>query len=145
MATKKNQYHPETVSHPGRTLQAKLLELKMGPKEFAIRTSKPEKTISQIISGESSITMDMAVLFESVLHIPSKFWINRQINYDEAVARLKRKEVLVESLEWAANFPYAEMAKMDKRDDARLDELDRELRDIGELFLAAIKSAASKS
>lgn len=39
----------------------------------------------------------------------------------------------------------AEMAKMDKRDDARLDELDRELRDIGELFLAAIKSAASKN
>lgn len=112
MARKTNQYTPETVSHPGKTLQEKLFELKMGPKEFAIRTGKPEKTISQIISGESSITMDMAVLFESVLHIPSKFWINRQSNYDEAVARLKRKEVLTESLEWAAHFPYPEMAKM---------------------------------
>lgn len=112
MATQLNQYFPESVTHPGRTLKAKLLELKMGPKEFAIRTSKPEKTISQIISGESSITMDMAVLFESVLHIPSKFWINRQINYDEAVARLKRKQVIKESVEWATNFPYADMAKM---------------------------------
>jgi hypothetical protein len=37
-----------------------------------------------------------------------------------------------------------EMAKGSLRDDARLDMLDRELRDIGELFSAALKGAASK-
>lgn len=39
----------------------------------------------------------------------------------------------------------AEIAKGENRDDARLDELDRELRDIGELFLATIKSATPPS
>lgn len=34
------------------------LEKVMGPKEFAIRTGKPEKTISAILKGESSITAD---------------------------------------------------------------------------------------
>lgn len=38
-----------------------------------------------------------------------------------------------------------EYAKMDKRDDAMLDSIDRELRDIRELFSAAIKSAMDKN
>ncbi|MES2284687.1 MAG: ImmA/IrrE family metallo-endopeptidase [Bacteroidota bacterium] len=112
MATKENQYTPQTVSHPGKTLMAKLEELKMGPKEFAIRTGKPEKTISSIIAGESSITPDMAVLFEDVLSIPAKFWLNRQQNYNEAVARLKKQESVAKDLDWADFFPYAEMAKL---------------------------------
>jgi HTH-type transcriptional regulator/antitoxin HigA len=112
MATKTNQYLPQTVSHPGRTLNSKLVELKMGSKEFAIRTGKPEKTISNVLSGESSITSDMAVLFEDVLNIPAHFWLNRQNQYDEAVARLKRVESIQLAVEWAKQFPYAEMAKL---------------------------------
>ena len=51
----------------------KLEELGMTVKEFAIRTSKPEKTINAILRGSSSITMDMAVAFESVTGIPARF------------------------------------------------------------------------
>lgn len=90
MATKTNQYLPQSVSHPGKTLAAKLEELKMSPKEFAIRIGTPEKTINKILSGDSAITTDMAVLFEDVLSIPAHFWLIRQNNYDEAVARLKK-------------------------------------------------------
>ncbi len=112
MATKTNQYLPQTVSHPGRTLAAKLDELKMSSKEFAVRTGKPEKTISNVLTGDSSITSDMAVLFEDVLSIPAHFWLNRQNNYDEAVARLKRVEAVQAAIVWAKLFPYAEMAKL---------------------------------
>jgi addiction module HigA family antidote len=107
-----NQYHPETVSHPGITLVEKMNELGIGPKEFAIRTGKPEKTISSIISGESSITPDMAVLFEDVILIPAHFWINRQKQYDEAHARIKRNELIALASDWSKQFPYAEMAKL---------------------------------
>lgn len=112
MRTKRNQYFPETVSHPGTTLSEKLTEIGMGPKEFAIRTGKPEKTISSILSEESSITSDMAVLFEDVLNIPANFWLTRQKQYDEAVARMKRSEAIGQSLDWAKLFPYADMAKL---------------------------------
>ena len=112
MAKKANQYFPQTVSHPGKTLQSKLTELNMGSKEFAVRTGKPEKTISNVLSGESAITSDMAVLFEDVLSIPAHFWLNRQNQYDEAVARLKRVETIQLAVEWAKQFPYAEMAKL---------------------------------
>lgn len=111
MATKKNQYHPQIAFHPGETLAEKLGELGMGPKEFAIRTGKPEKTVIAILKGKSSITPEMAVLFEHVLKIPAHFWLNMQRNYDEFIARKERQELLAESTNWARNFPIADMVK----------------------------------
>jgi addiction module HigA family antidote len=111
MATKKNQYHPQIAFHPGETLAEKLEELGMGPKEFAIRTGKPEKTVIAILKGKSSITPEMAVQFEHVLKIPAHFWLNMQRNYDEYIAREERQELLAESTEWARNFPIADMVK----------------------------------
>ncbi len=105
-----NEYKPKTVSHPGTTLREKLVELNIGPKEFSIRIGKPEKTVTAVLIGNSSITPDMSVLFESVLRIPAKFWLNRQIQYDEAQARLKRMQVISDAEEWTKSFPYAEMA-----------------------------------
>lgn len=107
----KNQYFPQTVSHPGETLDEKLEEMKMGPKEFAVRTAKPEKTIIAIIKGESSITADMAVQFESVTKIPAHFWLNNQRAYDEYVARKRREEMIEQSTEWAKQFPILVMIK----------------------------------
>ncbi len=82
MATK-NQYNPHSYPHPGETLEEKLQEIGMGPKEFGIRTGIPEKTVYAIIKGESSITTEMAVQFESVTKIPANFWLNSQRLYDE--------------------------------------------------------------
>src|SRR5579859_8009339 len=106
---KQNQYNPQSVPHPGVTLEEKLEEMGMGPKEFALRTGKPEKTITAILKGDSSITPDMAVLFENVTKIPAHFWINLQRNFDEYIARAKRQIVIEESLEWVKLFPSKEM------------------------------------
>src|SRR5699024_4509456 len=111
MSTYTNQYTPPIAFHPGETLKEKLEELGMGAKEFAIRSGKPEKTISAILNGDSSITAGMAVQFENVLKIPAHFWLNMQRNYDEFVARQKQEELLTESLQWAKKFPYADMVQ----------------------------------
>ena len=105
-----NQYFPESIPHPSETLIEKLHELNMGPKEFAIRTGKPEKTITAILKGESSITPEMSISFESVLKIPARFWIENQKRYDEYVARTKRLKIIKDAIEWAKSFPYAKMA-----------------------------------
>lgn len=109
--TKPNQYFPTVVFHPGETLSEKLEEIGMGAKEFAIRTNKPEKTITAILKGESAITAEMAVQFESVLHIPAHFWLNSQRQYDEYLAREKRQATLQESKTWMKCFPVREMAQ----------------------------------
>ena len=88
----KNEYFPQLVPHPGIDLSEKLDELGMGPKEFAVKSDIPEKTIAAILNGESSITPDLAVQFENVLKIPAHFWFKRQRNYDEYAARIKRNK-----------------------------------------------------
>ncbi len=108
---KQNQYFPQSRPHPGETLAEKLEEMEMGPKEFALRTGKPEKTIIAIIKGESSITPEMAVQFENVTKIPANFWMNHQRGYDEYMAREKRKAVIDEAVAWAKQFPLADMIK----------------------------------
>jgi addiction module HigA family antidote len=108
MATR-NLYIPENVSHPGTTLDEKMKEMGMSVKEFAVRTSKPEKTVIAIIKGDSSITPEMAVAFESVTKIPANFWMNRQRIYDECVARTKRQAQIASFAGWAKRFPYADM------------------------------------
>lgn len=108
---KQNQYFPQSVSYPGETLEEKLQEIGMGPKEFAIRTGKPEKTITAVLNGTSSITSDMAIQFENVLNIPAHFWLNNQLSYDEYNARIKRQSEIAGAIVWANRFPFGQMAK----------------------------------
>jgi HTH-type transcriptional regulator/antitoxin HigA len=107
--TKINEYNPQTILHPYLTLAAKLEELGIGSKEFALRTGKPEKTISALLKGKSSITPDMAVQFENVLGIPAQFWLNKQSAYDEYIARKKRQEIIRKAIPWAEKFPVFDM------------------------------------
>jgi len=104
-----NQYFPQSHPHPGETLDEKLQELGMGPKEFAVRTGKPEKTIIAVLKGQSAITPDMSVQFENVTKIPAHFWMNHQRSYDEYIARVKRRELIVASADWAKKFPLADI------------------------------------
>lgn len=106
-----NQYTPDIVFHPATTLNEKLEEMGMSRKEFALRTGKPEKTIIAVLKEESSLTPEMAILFENVIQIPAKFWINKQARYNEYIARTKQEEVITDAVEWTKEFPYAEMAK----------------------------------
>lgn len=106
------QYYPQTVSHPGTTLAEILAEKEMGAKEFSVRTGKPEKTISDVLNGKSSITPEMAILFEQVLKIPSHFWTNRQRAYDEYLARVEYQKTIEQGVEWSKTFPYAKMVAL---------------------------------
>lgn len=106
-----NQYSPDIVLHPAITLNEKLEEMGMSRKEFALRTGKPEKTIIAVLKEESSLTTEMAILFENVTQIPAQFWINKQARYNEYIARKKHEEAIAKASEWAKQFPYAEMAK----------------------------------
>lgn len=111
MSIKANVSKLIRVHHPGEILDEKLQEMEMSIKEFALRTTKPEKTIIAVINGNSSITTEMAVSFETVTKIPASFWLRNQQLFDEYIVRKKREEEAMASIEWMKQFPYAEMAK----------------------------------
>lgn len=107
-----NQYYPDVIFHPATTLKEKLAEMGMSIKEFALRTGKPEQTVIAVLKEDSSITPEMAVLFEKVTQIPASFWINKQARYNEYIARKKNIKAIIEAEGWAEEFPYLEMAKL---------------------------------
>ncbi|MBR2128092.1 MAG: HigA family addiction module antidote protein [Bacteroidales bacterium] len=100
--------------HPGYTLREKLEEMQMSVKEFAVRTTKPEKTINAVLNGTSALTPDMAIAFETVTLIPAHLWMNLQREYDEFVARKKREELYCDkvTIKWAMSFPYEHMVEI---------------------------------
>lgn len=108
-----NKYYPQSVTHPAVILAEALEENNMGAKEFAVKTGKPEKTISTVLKSKSSITPDMAMLFEQVLKIPAHFWIEAQRNYDEYLARLNFQKNIDSAVEWAKQFPYTAMVNLE--------------------------------
>lgn len=111
MSIKANASKLIKVHHPGETLAEKLKEMSMSVKEFAVRVSKPEKTIFAVMNGNSSITTEMAVSFEAVTKIPASFWLRKQQMYDEYMVRKKREEDATAAIAWMRLFPYAVMVK----------------------------------
>ena len=80
-------FSPDYISPPGETLQDVLEEHSMTSAELAQQTSLALETIHEIISGKSPITPETALCLEKVFDIPARFWIARELQYQEAISR----------------------------------------------------------
>jgi HTH-type transcriptional regulator / antitoxin HigA len=122
----RNEYLPQSVTHPGVTLAESLEERGMSQTQLAERTGRPRKTINEIIKGQTGITPETAIQLERVLGIPASFWNNRQRSYDESVARGHALDGLKRHLDWLGHFPLAQMSKLGwvDRKPADIDKLD---------------------
>jgi HTH-type transcriptional regulator/antitoxin HigA len=118
ITNKTDNYNPNFAVHPGETLQETLEALGMSQADLARRISRPEKTISEIISGSNSITPETAIQFERALGVSASFWNNLEKNYQEINARIKSKEKIQQEAEYAKTFPYKEMTKLNWIDEA---------------------------
>lgn len=106
-------YTPDIAFHPGETLKEILEEKGMTNKELALRSNKPEKTISKVVNGTSALTPAMAIAFETVLGLPAQFWMNLQRDFDETSARLNHVKNCQDAKEWARQFPYPKMVELE--------------------------------
>jgi HTH-type transcriptional regulator/antitoxin HigA len=84
----RNEYHPDSVSSPGETLLETIETIGMSQAELAMRMGRPGKTINEIIHKKAIITAETALQLEQVLHIPASFWLKREQQYRESLARL---------------------------------------------------------
>src|SRR5581483_10249894 len=108
----RNQYFPDVVSAPGETLEEILGERGMSQAELADRTGRPKKTVNEIIKGKAAITHETAIQLDRVLGVPAAFWMAREQNYRESLARAEEFEVFKSHTEWLNNLPYKAMAKL---------------------------------
>ena len=72
---------PYIKTCPGDTLKEHLSEIGMSSKSFAKKTGLTVNLIKKIISGTAEITPNTALLFENVLKISDKFWLNLEKIY----------------------------------------------------------------
>ena len=67
----------------------------MTSKELALRLlGKPEKTISNILTGKSSITLELAEALSFVTGIPGRMWNSVQAKYNSYIATQGNSEAL---------------------------------------------------
>ncbi|MYH34124.1 MAG: helix-turn-helix domain-containing protein [Gammaproteobacteria bacterium] len=99
MADRAVQFEPKWVSPPGDTI-LDLLEERGWPKtEFAERTGYTTKHVSLLISGKASITEDSALRLERALGGTASFWLSREAEYREVIARQSEQASLCSQTE----------------------------------------------
>jgi HTH-type transcriptional regulator/antitoxin HigA len=91
---------------PGETLAEVLEDRNMTQAELAGRLGCTPKHINELIKGKASISSNMAVGLQYVLGMPASFWLNLEINYQEAKTRLdeaqlKKEVVLLKEIHYS--------------------------------------------
>lgn len=86
-----NEYIPDIVTPPGKTLQEILDTIGMTKAELAERIGKTPKTIGEIIQHGAPITPVTAMDLEKALETPTSFWNNRERRYRESLARFEER------------------------------------------------------
>jgi len=104
-------FSPDWISTPGDTMLDLLEERGWKQTEFAERIGFTTKHVSQMINGKTAITEDAAIRLERVLGSTARFWMNRESQYREALARKVEMKALKKDVEWLKDIPVAHMVK----------------------------------
>lgn len=104
-------FQPDWISPPGDTIADLLDEKGWSQAEFAQRCGYTTKHASLLISGKASITEDTAIKLERVLGSSARFWLMREAQYRETLARQHEYNALKEQSEWLKQLPLADMHK----------------------------------
>lgn len=98
-------YEPREVSPPGATLRDLMDERDWKQRELAHRLGRPVQAVNEILAGKKEITEDTAIELERVLQVPAQFWLARESQYREYLARRRSADALREFVPWLETFP----------------------------------------
>lgn len=102
-------FRPDWVSPPGDTIADLLEENGWSQAEFAGRVGYTTKHVNQLINGKASITDETAVRLERVLGSSAQFWLAREAQYRESLARAAERKSLQKWTEWLKEIPLKHM------------------------------------
>jgi HTH-type transcriptional regulator/antitoxin HigA len=102
----------DVISCPGDTLLETIQAKGISQSDLALRMGRPLKTINEIIMGKAAITPETAIQLERVIGPSAQFWLNYEGQYRLDLAEIAESELLLEASDWIAQFPLAEMKKL---------------------------------
>lgn len=95
----KNQYCPDTCSHPGATLADILHERGEGIPAFAERAGLEASVVADLIDGFIPVSAAIARSLSKALGGPSpQFWRNRQRQYDATLRDQRRADTVFNAI-----------------------------------------------
>jgi HTH-type transcriptional regulator / antitoxin HigA len=100
------EFCPDWASAPGDTIADILRERDLSEVEFARRIGHTPDDVKALLQGRATITIAIARRLERVLGASVEFWISRDFQYRQDVARLQ-----VAHKEWLAELPVGDMIK----------------------------------
>ncbi len=104
-------FSPDWISVPGDTILDLIEEKGWSQAEFARRIAYTTKHVSQLINGKATITEDTALKLEHVLGSTARFWLNREVQYREVLARTTALKRLEKDADWLRELPVSHMVK----------------------------------
>lgn len=85
---------PEQKIHPGRILVRELKARGITQNQLAQMLSRPEKWVSELVTGKKSIVAKSALDLELALGIHAQNWMNLQTQFDLSEARKSYSKLL---------------------------------------------------
>jgi HTH-type transcriptional regulator/antitoxin HigA len=107
-----NQFSPDWASAPGETVADLLSERGLSFTDFAVRMGRSPKEISELISGDHAVTLEVAEKLEAVLGATRNFWLAREAKYRESRDRISRREKTKDEQLWLRELPIREMSQL---------------------------------
>ncbi len=119
MADTQVQFAPDWLSPPGDTIADVLEERGWSQAEFAQRIDYTPKHVNQLLRGKAPIREETALRLERVLGSTARFWLQREAEYREALARRAEQAAMVRESTWLAELPLKEMVRFGWVQDCR--------------------------
>ena len=82
---------PDVAIPPGETLAEELEARRLSQKALALKMRRPVQVVNEIVLGKKQIVARTALDLERALGIPAEFWMNLEVGYQLARARLDRR------------------------------------------------------
>lgn len=99
-----NELHTDWAVHPGVILKRHMQEHGIRQAELAERTGLTAKHVNQIVKEAIGLTPDVAVLLETALGTPHRFWSQVGADWDMHTSERKAAVSLQEAATWAEGF-----------------------------------------
>ncbi|MHB8482186.1 MAG: ImmA/IrrE family metallo-endopeptidase [Nitrospiria bacterium] len=109
--TKIVDFRPDWISPPGDTIADIIEERNLSLIEFAEQMGQTPKHIDELLHGRTMITIETARRLEVVLGSSAVFWMIRDSQYHNDIARLQSKEPDSVVSRWLTTLPLKDMVK----------------------------------
>ena len=108
---KHNTFEPDWLSAPGGTILDIIEERGISSKDLAALLGYSTERTERLIAGKEAITRDVASLLSEQLGGSEKFWLSREINYRNEIARLQSAGDSDAGKAWLNELPLKDMQK----------------------------------